>query len=294
RSATLPHLRGLSPLAHDLSTTDGRHPDKYFHEAVFHPHYDGRFAATVLPHKTRLFHMRLLLRSYMAAMQRAGVRTWLMHGSLLAWWWGGGMFPWDSDLDVCVDEVGMGELGAWWNMSVHAFTASELGLLAHDSSSATPLPWALPSTEPNAPDPLREPPGLADGTWQHVLLAGKKYLLEINPHATVPSIDDTHNVIDARWIDTATGLFIDITTVHAVPRPHTQTPPAPPKEMYTKDTHLYTTASLFPLRTARFEGVAVAVPYAYETLLREEYGPRALTERVFNGYEFRRESREWV
>lgn len=40
---------------------------------------------------------------------------------------------------------------------------------------------------------------------------GKKFLLEVNPHFRHRETDDRYNVIDARWIDTSTGLFIDIT-----------------------------------------------------------------------------------
>jgi hypothetical protein len=42
---------------------------------------------------------------------------------------------------------------------------------------------------------------------------GRNYLLEINPHYKIRGTEDRLNVIDARWIDTDTGLFIDITTV---------------------------------------------------------------------------------
>ena len=41
-------------------------------------------------------------------------------------------------------------------------------------------------------------------------------MLEVNPKYTDPSYEDDLNVIDARWIDIETGLFIDITAV----RPH--------------------------------------------------------------------------
>lgn len=44
---------------------------------------------------------------------------------------------------------------------------------------------------------------------------GRTYLLEVNPHYVIRTMEDTHNVIDARWIDTSSGLFIDITTVRA-------------------------------------------------------------------------------
>ena len=42
---------------------------------------------------------------------------------------------------------------------------------------------------------------------------GRDYMLEINPHYTNREQTDKLNVIDARWVDTTTGLFIDITTV---------------------------------------------------------------------------------
>ena len=42
---------------------------------------------------------------------------------------------------------------------------------------------------------------------------GRKYMIEINPNYVNGSITDRLNVIDGRWIDTITGVFIDITTV---------------------------------------------------------------------------------
>lgn len=40
---------------------------------------------------------------------------------------------------------------------------------------------------------------------------GRDYLLDVNPHFAHRDQDDALNVIDARWIDTATGLFVDVT-----------------------------------------------------------------------------------
>lgn len=45
------------------------------------------------------------------------------------------------------------------------------------------------------------------------LSSGRNYLLEVNPHYNISGTEDKWNVIDARWIDTETGLFIDISTV---------------------------------------------------------------------------------
>ncbi|KAF3003147.1 hypothetical protein E8E13_008796 [Curvularia kusanoi] len=348
RAASFPSLKGLTTLSQD-HTRPSHYASKYFTESTFHPHYDGRFASALLPAPVRRFQLQLLVRSYAIAMRRAGVRTWVMHGSLLGWWWGGGVLGWDSDVDFCVEEGGMAELGSWWNMTVHGFEAGELGVFGGEeeggmggrgrgmggssssgggggaggagtgraagreptstSTSADTTPWG--------DSPISRPSSLPDKVWTHTLSAGKKYLLEINPHYTSPSTLDRLNKIDARWIDIDTGLFIDITTVHPVPvapqraslfslfrSPFKSASPSPsststtaqdpPLEMYTKDTHLYTTSSLFPLRSTLFEGTRVSVPYAYEQLLVEEYGGRALTESWFQGWRFQKGTGEWV
>ena len=42
---------------------------------------------------------------------------------------------------------------------------------------------------------------------------GRTYLMEINPNFVARTQEDRLNVIDARWIDTSSGIFIDITAV---------------------------------------------------------------------------------
>jgi hypothetical protein len=64
-------------------------------------------------------------------------------------------------------------------------------------------------------------------------------MLEINPNYKVRDQSDTLNVIDARWVDTDSGLFIDITTVHK-----NLTHPAGPGILSCKDGHEYRVCSL--------------------------------------------------
>ncbi|KAI7721022.1 hypothetical protein KC353_g1706 [Hortaea werneckii] len=58
-----------------------------------------------------------------------GAETWLMHGSLLGWYWNRNIMPWDSDLDVQMSEKSMQHLADYYNMTVYH---SELPGL-HDS-----------------------------------------------------------------------------------------------------------------------------------------------------------------
>lgn len=68
------------------------------------------------------------------------------------------------------------------------------------------------------------------------VLKRRQYLLEINPSFALEGPLDQYNMIEARWIDINTGVFIDITTV----RPN-ETARAEGKEgaMKCKDNHKY-------------------------------------------------------
>lgn len=205
-------------------------------------------------------------------MHTLGAETWIMHGSLLGWWWNRRIMPWDSDIDVQVSAPALAFLAAHHNMTVHAFEDVE---------------W-LGDVDMRGQDVgvIRRSQGV-DGD----VIAGKReYLLEINPHWKNGSYADKHNVIDARWIDMKTGLYIDITSVR-----WNQSSPMP-GTLYCKDRHHYLSRQIFPLRTSVFEGVPAKIPYAYQELLAEEYGAKSLVQTVYRkvGHWFDKERMEWV
>ena len=59
-------------------------------------------------------------------------------------------------------------------------------------------------------------------------------MLEVNPHYVVREQSDKLNVIDARWIDMSSGLFIDITTAR-----YAKNHPAGKNIISCKDGHEY-------------------------------------------------------
>lgn len=181
----------------------------------FSPHYDGRFAAKPLAYDDQRFHLRSLIQTYLSTMNDIGAETWLMHGSLLGWFWNRRIMPWDSDLDVMVSEKSMAHLANYYNMTVHHFV--------------------LPEIE-----------------------QGRDYLLEINPHWTNGSVNDNMNVIDARWVDMETGLFIDITTLRS--NLTAQAEEGHEGYMMVKDRHHYNFSDIFPLRGS-FGFRSVAGPF---------------------------------
>jgi len=124
---------------------------------------------------------------------------------------------------------------------------------------------------------------------------GRDYMLEINPHYANLEQTDKLNVIDARWVDTTSGLFIDITTAR-----YNLTHPAGEGMLSCKDGHEYRVRRLvttnkgvhanirqdtyiFPLRDTFFEGAPAKIPYAYKEVLEAEYKQKALTQIDFEG-----------
>lgn len=234
-------------MAKDYKTEDSIPTAKYFTESSFHYHYDGRFANNVLPDKEVTPHLSALIQTYLTTMNSIGAETWIMHGSLLSWWWNQKLFPWDNDLDVQISEPTIHFLAEYYNMTEHHFDI----------------------------------PGVKDG---------RKYLLEINPYYVVRSTKDTLNVIDARWIDMSSGLFIDIT---AVRKDDVKRSKGEKGALMCKDRHHYEENQIFPLRQSYFEDVPVKIPYAYTELLVEEYGSRSLSNKKFQGHNFNYDTKIW-
>ncbi|KAM7224448.1 LicD family domain containing protein [Rhypophila decipiens] len=230
----------------DMSGRAGDPPDKYFHESIFNPHYDGRFAEVELGYYEQKQALKNLMQTFLSTFRDIGVETWLMHGTLLGWWWNKHILPWDSDIDVQVTEPGITFLATYYNMSVFRYKT------------------------PRIPE-------------------GRDYMLEVNPHYSNREQTDGLNKIDARWIDTTSGLFIDITAAR-----YNLTHPAGGGMMSCKDGHEFKDTHIFPLRDTIFEGMAAKIPHQYADLLAKEYGTSALTNTQFNGHVFKEETMEWV
>lgn len=99
--------------------------------------------------------------------------------------------------------------------------------------------------------------------------ASKTYLLDVNPHHVDVTRGDGKNIIDARWIDMANGMFIDITALR-------ERDPAAPGVWSCKNAHRYASQDLWPMRLTDFEGARVRVPYSVGSILSAEYGEKSL------------------
>lgn len=88
------------------SLAKGKEAPKYFSEAKVYDspigdHYDWRFFNGIAYHndeKPLILHR--MTRSWLSFTRKVGLKTWVAHGSLLAWQFNGMGFPWDDDVDV--------------------------------------------------------------------------------------------------------------------------------------------------------------------------------------------------
>ncbi|TGJ85335.1 hypothetical protein E0Z10_g3414 [Xylaria hypoxylon] len=248
---------------------------KYFHEPswdVESEHYDARYFKGKVSYEQHRPALRHLIRSYLATFRDLGVETWLAHGSLLGWWWNGHIMPWDYDLDVQVSVTTLAFLGERYNRSTHQY---EYDIDDDDDGDN----FTLDITSGNSND--------TDGSRDSTTIK-RTYLLDINPYYGAMTKGNGANVIDGRWIDTSNGMFIDITGLRE--RDAEQSPGV----WSCKNNHRYRTSELWPLRRTEFEGVEAWIPYAFDKVLADEYGPKSLVAEEWHGHRWVPELKEWV
>jgi phosphorylcholine metabolism protein LicD len=113
------------------------------------------------------------------------------------------------------------------------------------------------------------------------------FVLDVNPNWITYPAEDEDNVIDARWIDTSTGLFIDITAVHN----------CADGNLCVRNHHRYNPQDLFPLVPTEFFGMPVFVPNNTEKILSKEYGQHCTNTHEWRGFSFIKNnegSRYWI
>lgn len=227
------------------SKRSGQHQDpgpaKYFSEPGGDDllgHYDSRYYHGVVDYDEHLVTLRHLIRSYLTVFSALGVDTWLAHGTLLGWWWNGQIMPWDYDLDTQVTASTLQYLADHYNRTMHEYRYVD------------------------------------DVTGEE---RTRVFLLDVNPEHVHRDRGNWMNVIDARWIDTETGMFIDITGLAE------REPQKAPGIWSCKNNHRYKTTQLYPMRETEFEGVPALVPYSFDEVLVEEYGKKALVTTTWQG-----------
>ncbi|OAA47114.1 mannosylphosphate transferase [Metarhizium rileyi] len=211
---------------------------KYFSEpggSYDRMHYDIRYYQKKLGAAERRTTLEDLIHSYLNVTNYYEIETWLAHGTLMGWWWGGRIMPWDSDIDVQLSYETLDYLASELNFTEFRYN------ITHENGN----------------------------------VVSRSYLLDINPYYNETGVGDGNNIIDARWIDTDSGMFVDITALRK--RDDSG-------KLSCKNHHYYTEDELWPLKESEFEGAKAWIPAKPTILLRDEYGPSSTENGKYKGY----------
>ncbi|KAI5800232.1 LicD family-domain-containing protein, partial [Peziza echinospora] len=207
----------------------------------------------VLSESERLSTLQNTMAAWLDWTGSIGIETWLAHGTLLGWWWNEKIFPWDQDIDVQVLYPTLEYLGQRYNMTIHEFLF----------------------TSGDEKDPSR-------------YFVGKSYLLDVNHFIDKRSRGGGQNVIDARWIDTGTGLYIDITGLARMTSQEDGR-----IYYYCKNNHKYRPIEIYPLISTAFENMPAMAPRRYSEILIKEYEYKALWQEHFSNYHWNKSTKNW-
>ena len=78
-------------------------------------HYDSQFYKKTLSSEESQHTLKRLFLSWLSflntqAVIELNIQSWLAHGTLIGWYWGGSILPWDDDLDVQIRDYDLDKL----------------------------------------------------------------------------------------------------------------------------------------------------------------------------------------
>ncbi|KAJ1555099.1 vacuolar sorting protein VPS33/slp1, partial [Nowakowskiella sp. JEL0078] len=115
--------------------------------------------------------------------------------------------------------------------------------------------------------------------------SGSRFVLDVSPFIHIRQ-SQPHNAVDARFIDTKTGMFIDISAFTSVPWI--------PGHIETKKPVESTIHHIRPLRRTTFCDAPAWIPATAESILEKEFGYLALTRTSSGSYRFEMDLKKWM
>ncbi|CAI5759124.1 unnamed protein product [Candida verbasci] len=117
----------LNSLTSTVKVRPAENPEtRFFHESTMKLnrdnsdngwHYDWRFFNGRLStnHERTSIILERLLRNWFKFSTKYEIISWIAHGPLLSWYWNGGIFPFDNDLDIQMPMKHLAKLGEFFN-----------------------------------------------------------------------------------------------------------------------------------------------------------------------------------
>ncbi|KAI5958607.1 hypothetical protein KGF57_002452 [Candida theae] len=265
----------LNSMVTTIETKPSVNPEtRYFKEATLHMnsnnhdsgwHYDWRFFNGKLSDhfdRTSIILERLS-RNWFKFSEKYGIVSWIAHGPLLSWYWNGGTFPFDNDLDVQMPIEHLLKLGELYNQTIVI------------------------------EDP-REGTGkflIEVGTFVH-----NRHISKRGNHIDARFIDiDTGIYIDITGLSTSgakptANYYLNVNDdMDEGPVLKKDAPVFNDRRV-----HFYNLDHLSPLKLTMLNGVPCYAPNSIIQRLKFEYPNRALTKVEYNGWYFINKLQSWI
>lgn len=229
---------------------------KYFHEQEKDDHRAYGYGADTTIRRGTDARYRALKSTFNALVDFGGAYNfvfWLAHGTLLGQHWGGHVMPFDEDIDVQTS------FNALHEMMKHQSTTFRNRYFFEIN------PWYIHRASMNNRKRQMEA--------QSVTRMGSG-----GPETVLAKYKPEPNVIDARFMDTKTGVFIDITVLATESADDVWHDSSDGRARATvmetlqdKSVHQYKYKDISPLQRCSFEGSETWCPHATTRILKEEY-----------------------
>ncbi|KAG7665486.1 uncharacterized protein J8A68_000888 [[Candida] subhashii] len=209
------------------------------------------------------------------------LRCWIVHGSLLSWYWNGLRFPWDNDIDISMPIDDLHRLTRQFNQSLIVDFGNDI-----DSQ-----------------------------------IRYGRFFLDSTAFISRRTRENGNNNIDARLIDIDTGMYIDITglaltdtkaperddyLLKATKYERDSERNIPNKSITEydvnsflqtyncKNNHFFSLKEVSPLRLSLFDGEYMYVPNQVTKVLMSDFSPISLVNKKFQGYTYIPILRLWL
>ncbi|KAI5964920.1 hypothetical protein CANMA_003430 [Candida margitis] len=258
-----------------VKSNPSKNPEtRYFKEATLHMnfansdsgwHYDWRFFNGKLGDnvdRTSII-MERLSRNWFKFSEKHGIVSWIAHGPLLSWYWNGGTFPFDNDLDIQMPIEHLLKLGELYNQT----------LVVED---------------------------LHEGTGKFLIEVGtfvhNRHISKRGNHIDARFIDiDTGIYIDITGLSTSGAT--PSSNYYQNVNDDMDEGPVLEKDLSVfndRRVHFYNLRHLSPLKLTMLNGVPCYIPNSIIQRLKFEYPDRSLTRVEFKDWYFVNKLQSWI
>ncbi|KAH3667048.1 hypothetical protein WICMUC_005395 [Wickerhamomyces mucosus] len=249
-------------------------------------HYDLRFYNYRIKPVDRIAILHRIVRAWSRFTISQNIETWLMHGSLMGYYFNGLILPWDDDIDVQLSSKSFWKLIKYNNTLVIDYEDEvNLGKYLIDIN---PFFYKRARSAENKIDARFI--DVESGLYIDITILTS----EMNQMMLLQSLDEKETIEFFKVFDPYYDLVLTETLPYqtSIDFKINQTINAS-SLLSCKDFHFYTVEELSPLIPTIFEGEVLYAPNNIEKLLLREYNRKSLYLTKFRDFEFNKIKHLW-